>query len=598
MTFLCEKRPMLQSVLIANRGEAAVRIIRACRELGIRSIAVYSDADAGALHTRLADEAHRLGPAPARESYLNIERILAVARESAAESVHPGYGLLSENADFAAAVIDAELVFIGPSPPIIAQMGDKVAAREAARRSDVPLLPGSSGAITSAPQAIEIAGRVGYPLVVKACFGGGGRGMRVVQGPDGLAAALQGAGRESNAAFGRAEVYLERYVSRGRHVEVQVLADSHGNVVHIGDRDCSVQRRHQKLIEEAPAPDLPDVLRGALTEAAVRLAKDVGYRSAGTVEFLVDARAGGFYFLEMNTRLQVEHGVSELVSGIDIVQSQLRIACGEPLGFAQRDVQIRGCAIQARIAAEDPWEGFRPQPGTVQRLSLPLGPWLRHDFAIEAGDSIPGHYDSMFGKVQAWGSDRESARRRLVTALASLQIVGVPTTAPYLRQVLEQPDFIAVTHDTGSVERSWQPNAAARPDSAVLSVRCDEVPATEPVRERRVRLSTSQGTIEVAIFGRRREQRVAQAASGNARSASRQVDTEPVAPIDGAVVQVSVQVGDTVEKGAVLAILEAMKMELPVTAPRAGTVEAVMIKVGDVATRGSLLVKLSLAPAA
>lgn len=587
------------SVLIANRGEVAVRVIRACRELGVRAIAVYSDADEGALHTRLADEAHRLGAAPARESYLNIEKIIAVARASGAEAVHPGYGLLSENAEFAQAVIDAGLVFIGPAPGVIAQMGDKVAAREAARRSGVPLLPGSSGTVADASAATESAGRIGFPLVVKACFGGGGRGMRIVHSGGELAAALEQAARESNAAFGRADVYLERYVSKGRHVEVQVLGDSHGNVVHLGDRDCSVQRRHQKMIEEAPAPALPATLRSAIATAAVRLAKDVGYYSAGTVEFLVDVAAGEFYFLEMNTRLQVEHGVTEMVTGIDIVAAQLRIAAGEPLGFAQQQVQIVGHAMQARIAAEDAWQGFQPQPGKIDKLQLPMGPWLRLDFGVESGDSIASYYDSMFGKVQAQGQDRDSARLRLRTALDALKVVGLPTTAPYLREVLSQPDFIEVKHDTGSAERNWRPETlAVAPAVSELSA-SSNASAVATGSERRVQLTTSQGTIEVAVFGTRREQRQVRAASGNTRvTDQKKPASEPVAPIGGAVVAVCVQAGEVVAKGAVLVILEAMKMELPVIAPRAGTVEAVLVTKGDVTARGSLLVKLSQAPAA
>jgi acetyl-CoA/propionyl-CoA carboxylase biotin carboxyl carrier protein len=575
-------------LLIANRGEVAVRIVRACRELGVRSIAVYSDADAGALHTRLADEAHRLGPAPARESYLDIDRIVAVARECGADAVHPGYGLLSENAEFAQAVIDAGLIFVGPQPGTIAQMGDKVAARDAARRSGVPLLPGSSGTVTDGTGAREIAERIGYPLVVKACFGGGGRGMRIVRGPEELATALQSAGREANAAFGRGEVYLERYIASARHVEVQVLADGHGNVVHLGDRDCSVQRRHQKLIEEAPAPALPASLRTAVAMSALRLAKDVDYRSAGTIEFLVDVATERFYFLEMNTRLQVEHGVTELVTGIDIVAEQIRIARGEPLGFSQSDVKIHGHAVQARIAAEDPWEGFQPRPGRIDALSLPQGPWLRLDFGVEAGDTVVSHYDSMFGKVQAWGPDRETARIRLSAALAALNVRGVTTTAPYLRQVLGQPEFIAVTHDTGSAERSWRPEEATRPEMP------NSAAPLAASTERRVRLSTSQGAIEIAVFGPRREQRTVRAASGTARvTDQKKPATEPVAPIAGAVVAVCVKAGEAVAKGAVLVVLEAMKMELPVVAPRAGIVEAVLVVAGDVTARGSLLVRLS-----
>jgi len=579
--------------LIANRGEIAVRIIRACRELQIRSIAVYSDADEGALHTRLADEAHRLGPAPARDSYLNIERLLDAAKASGADSVHPGYGLLSENAEFAAAVMAAGMTFIGPSPQVIAQMGDKVAARNAARRSDVALLPGSSGVVAES-EAKAIAAEVGYPVVVKACFGGGGRGMRVVTGPGELLAALREARRESSAAFGRPDVYLEHYVARGRHVEVQVLADEHGNVRHLGDRDCSVQRRHQKLIEEAPAPGLSPSLRRQLLDAAVRLATDTQYCGAGTVEFLVDPAAESFYFLEMNTRLQVEHGVTELVTGIDIVQWQLRIAGGERIDFEQRDVQIRGSAIQARIAAEDPWENFRPAPGTVTRFVPPLGPWLRADFGIEAGDCISGNYDSMFGKLQAWGLDRESARRRLIVALDSLSVAGVPTTAAYLRQVLQQPDFIAVRHDTGSVERSWQPDPASRPASPDVSIDATAAVGSSSAHERRVQLNTTQGPIEIAIFSRLQRREMA-STSREPHVVAKMLVGEPIAPIDGAVVQVCVAVGDTVDKGAVLVIIEAMKMEMPIVAPRAGTIEAVMIEVGDTAKRGSLLVKLSAA---
>lgn len=587
------------SLLIANRGEVAVRIIRACRELGIRSIAVYSDADEGALHTRLADGAHRLGAAPARESYLNIERIIAAARASGAEAVHPGYGLLSENSDFAQAVIDADLIFVGPTPAAIAQMGDKVAAREAARRSGVPLLPGSSGAIANVRVAQESAARIGYPIVVKACFGGGGRGMRVVDGDAELAGALEQATRESNAAFGRGDVYLERYVAKGRHVEVQVLGDRHGNVLHLGDRDCSVQRRHQKMIEEAPAPALPATLRSAIATAAVRLAKDVDYYSAGTVEFLVDVAGGEFYFLEMNTRLQVEHGVTEMVTGVDIVAAQLRIAAGERLDFTQEQVRIVGHAMQARIAAEDPWQGFQPRPGKIDALQLPLGPWLRLDFGVDSGDIIPAFYDSMLGKLQAQGRDRESARLHLRSALSALNVVGLPTTAPYLRAVLDQPDFIAVRHDTRSAERDWQPETVAPPPAVSAVSASRHASAAMTGSERRVNLTTSQGTIEVAVFGTRREQRQLRAASGNLRLTDpKQLESEPVAPIAGAVVAVCVQPGEVVAKGAVLVILEAMKMELPVVAPRAGRIEAVLVTKGDVAARGSLLVKLSRAPAA
>jgi acetyl-CoA/propionyl-CoA carboxylase biotin carboxyl carrier protein len=590
---------LLKSILIANRGEIAVRIVRACREMGIRSIAVYSDADEGALHNRLADEAHPLGPAPARESYLSVPRLLDVAKKTQAQAVHPGYGLLSENADFAAAVIAAGLIFIGPPPSVIATMGDKLAARAAARRCDVPLLPGSEGTIADAADALRVAKAIGFPLLVKACFGGGGRGMRVVQDSDGLDSALRDAGREAKAAFGRAEVYLERFIASARHVEVQVLGDAHGSLLHLGDRDCSVQRRHQKLIEEAPAPELSSSLRAALAEAAIRLSASVGYQSVGTVEFLVDAKTGGFYFLEMNTRLQVEHGVTELVSGVDLVQAQIRVAAGEPLGFSQDDVRINGHAIQGRIAAEDPWDAFRPRTGKIDRMSLPLGPWLRLDFGVEDGDVISAHYDSMFGKLQAWGPNRESARRRLAVGLDLFKISGIATTAPYLRQVLEQSDFIASTHDTGSVERNWPPDPAFRPEPTAQSdTPSPFAPPSQDLSERRVRLGTSRGLIEVSVYGRgHRRPEVAPAGSraSGANTASLNTGTEPVALIDGLVSRIAVAVGERVERGAELVILEAMKMELPVLAPRAGVVEAVMVLVGDVVIRGALLVKLSTA---
>lgn len=586
---------MLQSILIANRGEIAVRVIRACRELGIRSIAVYSEADAGALHTRLADEAYCLGAAPARDSYLNIDRIIEVARASQAQAVHPGYGLLSESPDFAAAVEGAGLVFIGPSPEVISIMGDKVSARAAAQRSDVPLLPGSDGAVASPEQALEIAAEVGYPLVVKACFGGGGRGMRVVHRQEELEQALGQASREASAAFGSADVYLERYVSHARHVEVQVLGDGKGRVVHMGDRDCSVQRRHQKLIEEAPAPALSPTLREALASAAVQLAESVAYRSAGTVEFLVDPAAQAFYFLEMNTRLQVEHGVTELVTGIDLVHQQLHLASGQPL-LDQDGIQLRGHAVQARIAAEDPWENFRPSPGRISSLRLPLGPWLRLDMGVESGDSIPGYYDSMFGKVQAWAEDREQACRRLALALQDLAVGGVPTTAPYLASVLGQPDFVSANHDTGSVERCWPPEPAMRPASEEITDP-EESAIVEPVFERRVTVSTIKGDIDIAVFGRgkpaRADRRNGSASSGSTVQAR---IGEPHAPMDGAVVAVPVSVGQEVEKGTVLAVMEAMKMEVPVIAERSAVVEELLVKPGEVVSRGALMIRLS-APA-
>jgi acetyl-CoA/propionyl-CoA carboxylase, biotin carboxylase, biotin carboxyl carrier protein len=570
----------MRTVLVANRGEVAVRIIRACRELGLRSVAVFSDADAGALHVRMADEAHRIGPAPARSSYLDVDALLGAAKASGADAVHPGYGMLAEDAGFAAAVDGAGLVFVGPPAAVVARMGDKVAAREVAVACGVPVPPGSPGPVDPAdlPAVIALAGEIGYPVVVKASFGGGGRGIRVVDGPAALADAVAAAAREAGAAFGRSEVHLERYLDRARHVEVQVLGDTHGTVVHLGDRDCSVQRRHQKLIEEAPAPGLDPALRESMADAALRIARHVGYVGAGTVEFLV--QPGTFVFLEMNTRLQVEHGVTELVTGVDLVVAQLRIAGGEPLWF--NGAGARGHAIEARIAAEDPWVGFRPSPGRVTALQLPQGPGVRNDAGLAAGDAVPAEYDSMFAKVLAHGSDRDSARRRLIGALDELRVGGVPTTAPYLRAVLASESFSAGTHDTGWVEREWPPDPAARPATAA------------PRRAvRRVRIATDRGSVEVDVHGRAESRRSATVVSRGHAAAAPTQDGRPIAPMDATVVEIRVAVGDTVAAGDVLAVLEAMKMEMPIRSGTSGTVTAVHTAPGASVTAGSTLVSLA-----
>jgi acetyl-CoA/propionyl-CoA carboxylase biotin carboxyl carrier protein len=373
---------MFNAVLIANRGEIAVRVARACRELGVRSVAVHSEADAGAMHVRMADEAHLLGPTPPAESYLNIPRILEVAEQAGVDAIHPGYGFLSENADFARAVVDAGFAWIGPPPKAIEAMGDKLTARAVARAADVPVVPGTTEPTTD-PELVRAFGEThGWPLAIKAAFGGGGRGMKVVRGPGDVESALAGARREAEASFGRGECYVERYLERPRHVEVQVLADADGTVIHLGERDCSLQRRHQKLVEEAPAPGLADATRMALRDAAIRVASEMGYVNAGTCEFLVDRDADGterHYFLEMNTRLQVEHPVTELVTGVDLVHQQLRIAAGDGMTIAQDDVELRGHAIEVRLNAEDPATNFMPSPGPVTRITVPQGPWIRFD---------------------------------------------------------------------------------------------------------------------------------------------------------------------------------------------------------------------------
>lgn len=581
------------AILIANRGEIAVRIVRACRLMGVRAIAVHSVADRGALWTRIADDACEIGPAPARDSYLSIERLIAAAKAAGADAVHPGYGLLSESAEFAAAVRDAGLIFIGPSAEAIARMGDKVAARAAATAAGVPVLPGSDRPVADAGEALAIAEAIGWPIAVKASFGGGGRGMRVARKKKELNAALEQAAREASAAFGRGDIYLERYLDRPRHVEVQILADAHGNIIHLGDRDCSVQRRHQKLIEEAPAPALPAKLRQRILDAAVTLAKRERYESAGTVEFLADAANDAFYFLEMNTRLQVEHGVSELVTGVDIVCEQIRIAAGEKLRLSQKDVRVHGCAIQARIAAEDPWENFRPTPGTLEALHLPLGPWLRLDFGVEAGDAIPGFYDSMFGKVQAWGATREEARMRLAMALGTLEVRGPQTTAPYLRHVLEQESFAAAAHDTGSLERDWTPDRFTRPPSTQApSAASSDKPAASA---RVVTLPWGGGATDVAVYGVSAARAAPNALAGASRSqaaAGGARGPDLTAPMDSAVAMVAAKAGAKIAKGAPVVVLEAMKMEIVIAAPHDGVVEAIHVKAGDAVKSGAPLARV------
>ncbi|MHC1560974.1 acetyl/propionyl/methylcrotonyl-CoA carboxylase subunit alpha [Actinomycetospora sp. C-140] len=568
-------------VLVANRGEIAVRIVRACRERGLRAVAIYTDADAGSLVTRRADETVRVG------SYLDVDAVVGAATACGAAAVHPGYGLLAEDAGFARAVVDAGLVFVGPPADVVAAMGDKMRARALARESGVPVLDGTDGPV-DLDAARVAAERIGFPLLVKAAHGGGGRGMRVVTGAAGLADALAAAGREAAAAFGRGEVFLERHVARARHVEVQVLADHHGAVAVLGDRDCTVQRRHQKLLEEAPAPDLPSAVRSELHEASRRLAAAVGYRGAGTVEFLLDRDTGAVSFLEMNTRLQVEHGVTEMVTGVDLVVAQLRLAAGEALSSVVDGVEVRGHAVQARIAAEDPGQGFRPAPGHVTALTVPSGPWVRADLGVEAGDTVPGAYDSLLGKVLAWGPDRATATARLAAALDELAVDGVPTTASYLRTVLDRPAYRAMAHDTGSVERDWPPTPTVAPTAAPAAA----------AAERAVRLTTDRGPLTLRVprhraDGARRTEAAGEAPDERTATPGSPGTGDPVAPMDATVVDVPVHAGEDVAAGAVLVVLEAMKMELPVRAAQAGRVDAVHVGPGDRVTAGSALVVLA-----
>ena len=450
-------------ILIANRGEVAVRVIRACRELGIATVAVYSEADREALHVLMADEAVCLGPPAARESYLAVEKLVRAARESGAEAVHPGYGFLSENAAFAEACQAAGVVFIGPPPAAISAMGDKTAARRTARRMGVPVVPGTSEPVGDDAEAARVAREVGYPVMLKAAMGGGGKGMRLVRSEGELASALRLARSEARSAFGDGAVYVERYLEEPRHIEIQVLADGHGTTIHLGERECSIQRRHQKLVEESPSPFVDAALRARMGEAAVKVAAAVGYVNAGTVEFLVDAQKN-FYFLEMNTRLQVEHPVTEMATGIDLVKEQIRIAAGEKLGYGQADVKWNGWAIECRIYAEDPYRNFMPSPGTLTTLRAPGGPWVRDDSGVYEGATIPIHYDPLISKLIVWGPDRTEAIRRMARALAEYHIAGVQTTVPILRQIMSDADFVAGRLSTHFLERllAGRPQAKGR----------------------------------------------------------------------------------------------------------------------------------------
>ncbi len=427
-------------LLIANRGEIALRILRSCRELGIATVAVHSTVDRNALHVQLADEAVCVGEAPSSRSYLNVPNILAAATSRGADAIHPGYGFLSENADFAEKCLDHGITFVGPSPAAMLAMGDKSTAKATMQRVGVPTIPGSEGLLANPKEAAVLAERMGYPVMIKATAGGGGRGMRLVSAADQLESLFKAAQGEAEAAFGNPGLYMEKFIDRPRHVEVQVLADRHGNVVHLGERDCSIQRRHQKLLEEAPSPGLDETLRRRMGEAAVAAARSINYEGAGTVEFLLD-RGGGFYFMEMNTRIQVEHPVTEMVTGIDLIAEQLRIAGGEPISVRQEEIQLRGHAIECRINAEDPRHNFRPAPGRITGWLPPGGPGVRIDSHVYTGYEIPPFYDSLIGKLIVWGVDRDHALRRMRRALSECAVTGIPTTIDFHLALLDRPEF-------------------------------------------------------------------------------------------------------------------------------------------------------------
>ncbi|MBI3998704.1 MAG: acetyl-CoA carboxylase biotin carboxylase subunit [Armatimonadetes bacterium] len=447
---------MFHKVLVANRGEIAVRVIRACHELGIRTVAVYSEADRSSLHVKMADEAFCIGPAPSTASYLNIPNIMSTAELLGVDAIHPGYGFLAENPHFAEIVADSKIAFIGPPARAIEAMGNKSAARAQMQRSGVPVIPGSDGVIRSEREAFEIARQTGYPLIIKAAAGGGGRGMRVVHTPQDLTTGLQIARRESEAAFGDGHVYIEKYIEEPRHVEVQILADRQGTIIHLGARDCSIQRRHQKLLEESPPPRLRERTLAGLYRAAIRAAQAIGYVNAGTVEFLVDAHEN-FYFMEMNTRIQVEHPVTEAVTGLDLVKEQIRIAAGERLQISQRDVTFQGHALECRLNAEDPRHDFRPSPGLITEFVPPGGPGVRVDTHCYVGYAIPPHYDSLLAKVITWGRGRDEAIARMRRALLEFEIAGIKTTIPFHLNVLDNAFFRRGEVYTNFVQRRIDP---------------------------------------------------------------------------------------------------------------------------------------------
>jgi acetyl-CoA carboxylase, biotin carboxylase subunit len=463
--------PMFKKILIANRGEIAVRVIRACREMGIASVAVFSDADRASLHVLKADEAYPIGPAAATESYLNVARILDVAKRSGAEAIHPGYGFLSENAKFAQACADAGVKFIGPAPAAMDAMGSKTRARQAMEKAAIPFVPGTSRGLDSVEQATQVAEKIGYPVMLKAAAGGGGKGMRLVHRREDLSAALDGARSEAQRAFGDDEVYIEKAIVNPRHIEMQILADEHGHTVYLGERECSIQRRHQKVVEECPSVVVDADMRRHMGEVAVRVAKAAGYTNAGTVEFLVDQRKN-FYFLEMNTRLQVEHPVTELVTGLDLVHLQIRIAAGETLPFQQEDIAIRGHAIECRIYAEDPQQNFFPSPGKITLLAVPSGPGIREDSGMYEGWTVPIDYDPLLAKLISYGSNRAQAIARMRRALDEYFVGGIKSNLSLFRRILDDKDFQAGTLDTGYLDRLLKSDAGEvqKPDTAVAAI--------------------------------------------------------------------------------------------------------------------------------
>src|SRR5215207_9533007 len=581
--------PLPSKVLVANRGEIAIRIFRTLRELGIGTVAVYSEADRNALHARSADEAYLLGPGPAAESYLAADRVLEAARRSGAEAIHPGYGFLAESPAFARAVEEAGLTWIGPPSTAIELMGSKTEARTAMQAAGVPIIPGATEPVETVAEVLRLGEEIGYPLIVKAAAGGGGKGMKLVASPNDAQRAFESAQREGEKYFADGRVYVERYLVDPRHVEVQVLADAHGNVIHPGERDCTIQRRHQKLIEETPSPAVDDELRARIGQIAVDAARAAGYRSAGTIEGLL-SQEGEYFFLEMNTRIQVEHTVTELVTGLDLVREQVLIAAGEPLWLRQEDLRLTGHAIECRINAEDPSNGFLPSPGRITGYAEPGGPGVRVDSSVEAGSDVVGLYDPLVAKLCVHGVDREHARRRMLRALGEYRIEGVTSLLGLHQALLEHPCFVQGETCHGIVESDQLAKRAeefshratkvsAPPDGAATSQRV----LNAELDGRRYELKLHLPEPPHAELVRRRRERVAAGAHhGAARDAV-------VSPMQGTVLAVEVADGDEVQPGQVLCVVEAMKMENEITAHRAGRVTELSVEAGQAVKTGQVI---------
>jgi acetyl-CoA/propionyl-CoA carboxylase biotin carboxyl carrier protein len=578
---------LFSKVLVANRGEIAVRIFRTLRELGIETVAVYSEADRGSLHVAAADEAYLLGPGPPSESYLNQERILDAATSAGAEALHPGYGFLAENAGFARAVARAGLVWIGPPADAIETMGSKTAARGQMRAAGVPVVPGTASPVESADEVVRLGEELGWPLAIKAAAGGGGKGLKVVADPDEAQRALESARREGEAYFSDASVYVERYLEDPRHVEVQILADAHGSVIHLGERDCTIQRRHQKLVEETPSPAVDDELRGRIGAIAVEAARAVRYRSAGTVEGLL-SREGEYFFLEMNTRIQVEHTVTELVTGLDLVREQVLIAAGEPLWLRQEDVRLTGHAIECRINAEDPSNGFLPSPGRITAYREPAGPGVRVDSGVAAGSEVPGLYDPLVAKLIVQGVDRDHARRRMLRALEEFEIGGITTLLGFHRALLDHPCFVAAETCHGVVESEELAEKARELSHETTTV---PIASDGKLRERVTMVELDGRRFEVTVLVpeppyaelvRRRSERTGRGAHGAAKDAV-------VTPMQGTVLAVNVREGDEVRAGDVICIVEAMKMENEIISHVDGVVTELSVEPGHAVRAGQVV---------